>query len=509
MKADGRFALSFRLSSGNLCIVNRLSKVILISLASLLVIALAAVIAVNLYVQSPSTQARIQEEITRALRIPIDITNASVTPWGGLRIAGITIPSEEGNFLEASSFTAKYRIIPLLRGKLIISTMILDSPRIVWGQNAEGRWVLPALPDTGERKRAKDAAAEANAPEPAKKKSSGIAVQVEAFELRDGSIELRDSEGKQVALGSDVRLTYSLKRTDRVEGMANIGRLAWKESLIFNDVRTPFVYMKGELTLPDLQAALGTGSVKGKLVLEPEKKDTPFSFDLHCDKIDLARVTAEAGWPAGQAAGMLSGDIELKGSAKKAERAEGKGQVLLTDGQFRQLEFFQTLGQVLQISELANLRLREGRANFRIADEKAFIENLVLDAPDIRLSAKGLTRFDGKLALDAELALSQRLAKQLPGFVRDNFGPANSDGGRSIPFKIVGRTDKPRSDLLDQLVGKSVGSQFDDLVSNLFGLKKKKDDGKKKKKDNGDKKDDLSGANDALAPASSSSANNP
>lgn len=477
------------MSSVNLSTVNRLTKVILISLLCIAVLALAGVVAVNLYVQAPNTQARIQEEISRALRVPIDITNASVTPWGGLRIAGITVPGEAANFLEASSFSAKYRILPLFRGKLVISTMILDSPRIVWAQNAEGRWVLPALPDTGENKRAKAAAMDAGKPKPEKKKSGGFQVEVRAFEIRDGSIELRDTKGFPVALGSDVQITYSLRKPESIEGTVSIGRLVWKDALIFTNVQSPFSYTKGEVTLPDLQAALGGGMVKGKLRVEPEKKNAPFAFDLRCENIDLAQVTADAGWPAGQAAGTMNGNLELEGNAKKAERAKGKGEVVLVNGQFRQLEFFQTLGQVLQISELANLRLREGRADFRIADEKAFIENMVLEAPEIRLTAKGLTRFDGKIALDAELGLSPRLAKQLPGFVRDNFGPPNEEGGRALAFKITGRTDKPRSDLLDQLVGKNIGSQFDDLVSNIFGVKKKKDDKKKKKDEEREKKE--------------------
>jgi type II secretion system protein N len=437
-------------------------------------------VAVNLYVQSPGTQARIQEEISRALRIPIDITNASVTPWGGLRIAGITVPGDTGNFLEASSFSAKYRILPLLRGKLAISTMILDSPRIVWAQNDEGRWVLPALPDTGEKKRNKAA----GIPEPEKQKGDGFRVEVEAFEIRDGSIELRDKNGLPVAQGNDVRISYSLKKAEREEGTVSIGRMVWKEMLVFNNLHSPFSYTKGELILPDLQAGLGGGAVTGKLVIVPEKKDAPFNFGLQLANVDLAKVTADAGWPEGQASGTMNGNLELEGTSKKAERAKGKGDVVLMNGQFRQLEFFQTLGQVLQISELANLRLREGRANFRIADKKALIDNLVLDAPDIRLTANGEARFDGKLALDAELGLTARLAKQLPGFVRNNFGPEDADGGRAIAFKINGRTDRPRSDLLDHLVGRNIGSQFDDLVSNIFGVKKKKDD-KKKKKDEG------------------------
>jgi uncharacterized protein involved in outer membrane biogenesis len=442
---------------------------------------LGIVVAVNLYVQSPTTQRRIQEEISRALRVPIEITSASVTPWGDLRIAGITVPSEGGNFLEATSFSARYEVLPLLRGKLIITKMILESPKIVWAQNSEGRWALPALPDTGEKKRAKDEAAETGKEAP-KKKEDGFTVKVDGFEIRNGSIELRDTKGERVAIGGDVQMTYSFGKPERVEGTIHIGKLAWKDLLVFDDLRSPFSYHKGELRLSDLEALLGGGTVKGRLRLEPEKKDAPFDFAVDLANVDLTKVSTDAGWVAGQAAGSVNGHLNLHGSSKEAERSEGKGQLTLKDGQFKQFEFFQTLGQVLQVSELANLRLKEGSAQFRVADEKVFIESMLLEAPEIRITAAGLARFDGKLQLEAQLALSQRLSKQLPSFVKDNFGPPDEAGGRSVPFKITGRTDRPKTDLLDQLVGQRIGSQFDDLVSNIFGLKKKKDDKESKKK---------------------------
>src|SRR4029453_1264898 len=94
---------------------------------------------------SPGTQARIQAELSRALRLPLIITNTSVTPWSDFRINGITVPAEQGNFLEASSFSARYRLLPLLRKRLVIYEMRMENPKVVWTQNEEGKWVLPTL----------------------------------------------------------------------------------------------------------------------------------------------------------------------------------------------------------------------------------------------------------------------------------------------------------------------------------------------------------------------------
>ena len=126
--------------------MKRLSKAILILLAALVAIACVALLGVNLYVQSPGTQTRIQEELSKKLGVPLLIANTSLTPWSELRINGITIPTEEGNFLEATVFSARYRLSALLHQRLVIYDMRAENPRIVWREDAEGKWTLPKLP---------------------------------------------------------------------------------------------------------------------------------------------------------------------------------------------------------------------------------------------------------------------------------------------------------------------------------------------------------------------------
>ena len=111
-----------------MCAVKKVSKAILFGLAVLVALGVVLVVALNLYIQSPGSQARIQEELSKALRLPLRLTTVSVSPFGGLRITGITIPNGGANFLEAASFNAHYRFMPLLQGKLVITDMAVESP---------------------------------------------------------------------------------------------------------------------------------------------------------------------------------------------------------------------------------------------------------------------------------------------------------------------------------------------------------------------------------------------
>src|SRR5947209_9307033 len=114
-------------------------------------IALGAVllIGVNLYVQSQGAQAKIQQELSRSLGVPLEIRSMSVTPWGGLELSGITIPqtsSEVGpkHFLEAKTFRLRVHFLSLFSQRLVIKEVSLINPRVVWPQDVQGKWRLPS-----------------------------------------------------------------------------------------------------------------------------------------------------------------------------------------------------------------------------------------------------------------------------------------------------------------------------------------------------------------------------
>src|ERR1700747_1982367 len=102
---------------------------------------------VNLYVQSQGAKAKIQQELSRSLGVPLKIRSMSVTPWGGLELSGITIPQTVSigpkDFLEARTFRLRVRLFSLFSRRLVIKEVSLVAPRVVWPQNTEGKWRLP------------------------------------------------------------------------------------------------------------------------------------------------------------------------------------------------------------------------------------------------------------------------------------------------------------------------------------------------------------------------------
>src|SRR5215471_7062448 len=126
----------------------KLRRLLVIALGALMACGVVLLLVVYLYVQSQVAQAKIQQELTRTLGVPLKIRSMSVTPWGGLELSGITIPQTSSvgpkYFLEAKTFRLRVRYPSLFSQRLVINVVSLINPRVVWPQDAEGKWRLPS-----------------------------------------------------------------------------------------------------------------------------------------------------------------------------------------------------------------------------------------------------------------------------------------------------------------------------------------------------------------------------
>jgi type II secretion system protein N len=474
-----------------LCGVKKVSKAILIGLAVLVALGIALAVFVNLYIQSRGSQARIQEELSKLLRVPLKLTNVSVSPFGGLRISGITIPNGGANFLEAASFTANYRLLPLLHGQLVFSDMKLQNPKIVWAQTADGKWRLPE-PEQAANVAASEPPAEAvdksgatpsskgDGEKAAVQKKSNFALVVERFDVTGGGVELLDRENKHLAVFSEVNMTYTTLTAERVEGTATIGKLVWADSITLENVSTPFKYADGAFELPAITAKLGGGKLEGKYQTHEDHGHSLYKVAVTLTSIDLDQIATTMGIPPGQTTGSLTGQIEVRGDAAQSDRLDGEAHVDLRGGQFHQLDFFQNIGQLLGMGELSDLRIRDGHSDLRLNGNKVLVDKLLLNTADLQLSVHGTAYLDKHLKLNAQLSAEDAVVQRLPELIRDGFGPTE-DGRRSIAFLISGNIDKPKTDLLDKFKSRKIENQLGDVLTDIFSQIKKPDDDKARK----------------------------
>ncbi|MEY2538074.1 MAG: hypothetical protein QOG67_1814 [Verrucomicrobiota bacterium] len=490
--------------------MGRLRRTTLFFFGTLFALAATTLLVVNLYVQSQGTQARIQQELSQRLGTPLHISGISVTPWGGLALSGITIPqispATSRDFLSAKSFRLHIRILSLFSQRLIIKEVSLVSPDVVWPQNPDGKWRLPGTHivdqagspveengavapspgpiDTGAAGPTSPppgtaASASLHAPTALPEKTAPVyhafVPQVRRVNVIDGSFQFLDRAGTIVAAFEGVRFRSNVRNSQALRGNTSIAKISLRDRFFLQGLESPLRYDSDELELSKISARAGGGDVSGEFKLQPQSQDSPFTASVKFRGVQADEIVTEAGGPPGVIQGKLEGSFEASGKTADSTALTGKGEIFLQQGKLQQYSLLVALGQILQIEELTRLELEQAESKYHITPGLVTIDELILRSPNIRLSATGTVSFNGKLRLDSQLAINDKIRSQLFKPIRDNFQPIADAGYFAVNFQVGGTVDRPKTNLMDKVVGRDLK----DFVSGLLGTKS---DRKKKKK---------------------------
>jgi type II secretion system protein N len=472
--------------------VRRLSRVLLIVFGVIIGSGTIALIGANLYVQSQGTQARIQQELSHRLGTPLRIHRISVTPWGGLKLSGIAIPqissASPNNFLEAKSFGLRVRFLSLFSRRLVIKEISLVDPTVVWPQNSDGKWRLPG--SRGEEEEvptvrlssSNTAAASApataptqapvvppakttmNEPESEKAQSKFVA-EIRRLNVTGGNFRFLDRTGNLIATFEGVRFRSGVRSGPALRGSANVAKISLRDRFFLERLQSPLRYDPGELDLSKISARAGSGEISGRFSMQPESENSPFTASVNFRDVQADQIVAEAGGPKGVVQGKLEGKFEATGKTADANALAGTGEISLRDGQVQQYSLLVALGQVLQIEELTQLHLEQAEAKYHISPGLVTIDQLILRSPNIRLSATGTITFNGKLRLESQLAINEKVRAQLFKPIRQNFQPTDERGYSAVDFQVSGTVDRPKSNLMEKIVGRDLK----DFVSGFLG----------------------------------------
>ncbi len=462
-----------------------------------------ALIALNLYVQSVGAQGRIQQELSQRLGLPVHIHSVSITPWGGLTLRGITVTDAEHpatNFISAKAFELHGSTASLFSGSLVIRKVSLVHPFVTWPQDQNGRWRLPGSAQTKESSMVQgDAAAKAtppllekapesslpSSPPPAQPESTPalaasvpaqeapkivkrITPDVERVAISDGTFRFLDNKNILVAGFDGVNLQASLEEEMSLRGVVHIDRLSARDRFFLQNIRSSVKYAENSFELPRISAKAAGGDVNGSFSLQPQSEKSPFHASVHFRGLRADDIVSDAGGGRGVVKGELDGSLELTGPTADVSDLSGAGEITLYHGELQQYSILVALGQVLQIEELTQLHLDQAEAKYHIKDGNVTIDALTLRSPNLRLSATGTVALNGKLHLNAQLAINEKVKSQLFRPIRENFQPTEEPGYSAVDFQIAGTLDRPRTNLVERVVGKNLR----DIMNGFLGGKK-------------------------------------
>jgi type II secretion system protein N len=516
--------------------VQKFARLTLIFIAGLLTLGAVVFLALNLYVQSQGTQARIQQELRQRFGATLKIGRISVTPWSGLKLSGITIAQgttgSSGNFLEARNFGLRIAFFSLFSRRLVIKEVSLVSPNVVWPQNAEGKWRLPDLrperpdnaPNTateskvsspGEAEssetRGQSAATAAQARQPKHhlaretNPSAAFISEIHKVSLTDGNFRFLGRTNETVANFEGAGFRAAISNESSLKGNARVAKVSLRDRFFLQQLRSPLRYDSNGLDLSQISARVGGGDVTGRFTMQPETDESPFRVEMKFRGVQADQIISEAGGPSGVLQGKLDGSVETEGKTTDPDALAGSGEIFLHDGQLRQYNLLVALGQLFQIEELTQLHLDQAEAKYHLAPGVVTIDELVLRSANIHLSATGTVSFRGKLHLASRLAINEKIRAQLFKPIRTNFQSTEEPGYSAVDFEVTGTLDRPKTNLLEKVVGRDLK----DLVNSFWGGKNDKPKKKKGAQTNPEESTPAPNPDTSASPVAPSPANSP
>ncbi|MDQ3200199.1 MAG: AsmA family protein [Verrucomicrobiota bacterium] len=479
--------------------MKKLGRLLLWLLGGLVLLACIVLLGVNLYVQSRGTHQRIQQELSQRLGTPLHLRQISVTPWSGLKLNGITIPQEPGkiggNFLQAQSFQLRVQFWSLFSDRLVIRQVSLIKPEVVWAQNSSGKWRLPELPaepipplsaatpaasGTTTSSPAATSSAPAsvatlpNEPAPAPTPPQVFTPEVQRVNLKDGDFTFLDSAGRVIAKFMGLDFRSSFRAATEIKGNASVEKISLRDRFFIQDLESPLRYDPSGLAFSNISAHAAGGAMSGRFEMELQTVDSPFTAEVKFRDLQAEKLVTNAGGPAGMIQGRVEGFLDAKGKTADSNALSGRGEIIMRDGKLQQYSLLVALGQILQIDELMQLQLEQAEVKYHISPGIVTIDQLLLRSPNIRLTATGTISFEGKLRLNSQLALNDKVRRQLFAPIRENFQSiAEPAGYAAVDFKVSGTIDRPKTNLMDKLVGRDL-RDLGGVISSLFGHGKKK-----------------------------------
>ena len=455
---------------------------------------LVSLLGANLYVQSQATQERIQQELSQRLKMPLQIQRISVTPWGGLKLSGITIPQSNDihapPFLQAKHFRLRVQLRSIFWRPLVIKEVALIAPAVIWPQNESGKWRVPMTETPSEAQAQAEeptSPSPGNVPEnpPEKERKQTKAVkgenaapagpQIKRVRLSDGSFHFLDHEKRNIALFDGVQFSSSMRDITTIRGQARVAKIVLRDRVFLSALRSPIRYSPSELELSGIIAQIAKGQLTGDFSMEPQAEDSPFSLHANFHRVQADQLVAEAGGPREIIHGILEGTLEATGKTANPDALTGSGTILLQNGHVQQFAVLAAIGQLLQIEELTQLDLEQAEAKYHLAGNTILVDELLLRSPNLRLTATGSVSLRGKLALDSVLAINEKIRSQLFRGIRENFVATAEPGQYALQFHVGGTLEKPKTDLVERAVGadlKNLGGVIDALLGRKSKRKK-------------------------------------
>jgi len=398
---------------------------------------------------SPEFHKTLLEQARGTLGTNLRVERMTLSIFSGVSLRGVVIdnpPPFKGPFVSAQSFVLRYRLWPLLAGRLDVQQLAIEEPSINLEMDARGRFnyeLLKPLAAPGAASRTSS--------------SSALTLLLSKLSVDRGQLSLRDQSGPPLmrAEGFGLASGFEVGAAGLSgSGTVRLSTLDLGDALFVRDVEAPLKAGAGRATLGPVRGRVADGRLAGSLALRLGG-GFQYGADVQVDGARVETLLKEAK-AAPSLAGSLKATAHFDGTAG-LPTLSGKGNASVGDCRAGSLPLLKLLSSVLQVPELADPRFDQCLLEFSLARSRLETAVLSMKGPSVDLGGHGSVMLEtGALDHAMTLALRQALVDKISAReVRAAFTP-RGDGFAKVDFKVSGTLASPKVDLLSRIGEKAL-----------------------------------------------------
>jgi uncharacterized protein involved in outer membrane biogenesis len=427
-------------------------KKLLVAALALVLLVLLAAAGVGLYAMRRLNPAELRKTILAQARATLGtelrVDTIDVSLLSGVTLEGVAIKNPApfpGDLLAADAFVLRYRLLPLLRGRVEVERLALEKPVLALAMDRRGVFNYEKLGGGSAR------------PSPAAA-AVPLRIVMKSLAVEDGRLVMKDAAQARLMAVDDVDFRSAFEVSGGAahgKGEVTIGSLNLADLLFVRGVKAPLAMSKDTLTLAPIRGDLAGGEVTGNVKVDL-KGGFRYASEIAVKGAKLATLLAEARSSAALS-GILSGKARFEGAGGLAS-VRGTGSADVASCRAAQSRVLALVAAVFQLPELANPDFEACHLEFQQTGSRFATPVLMLTGDAIRLSGNGTLNLDTSgLDYQMTLALAPKLfAKITRPELRGGFAQ-RGDGFASIDFRLYGTTLEPKTDLMTR-IGKAAAT---------------------------------------------------
>ncbi len=409
---------------------------------------------------TPEFRKELLGRVKTALGTDVRVRRMELSLLSGVDLEGVGIANPapfSGDLLTADAFVFRYRLMPLLLGRIAVDRLSLRRPVLTLVMDSRGGYNFERL-------------ASPSPPSPGVPRGTSLpfAIELSRLSVEGGRLSVTDARKVTLLAVDGMDLASSLRvPVGGAEGRgdAAIARVVLGSGVAVTEIRAPLQVTAGIATIAPLRARLAGGDVAGQLRLNAAR--ARFTAEIELRGVDVKALAQEAHSAAGFG-GSLGAKASVEGSGGVAT-LKGRGSAQIDRCRVEESKLFGLIATALQVPGLNHPDLDECRVEFTLGSGHLQTPVFRAKGPMLALTGKGTVDLvTSGLDYQMTLALASQLLDRLPVQELRAAFRDRGDGVGALDFNVSGTTTDPKTDLAARLGKAAVGSKVQKLFKKIL-----------------------------------------